>query len=115
MITFTLKFDFDVYDIFKKNMKEELDLAIATKLEEFIYDGYDGDGNEFNTILDYDDIDDSVKESFFNEDEEVIIKYIKPDMESLNFIGVHDPGDSTLYFEIDMELDIDRYIKNKGL
>lgn len=115
MITFTLKFDFDVYDIFKKNMKEELDLTIATKLEEFIYDGYDNNGNEFNTILDHADINDSVKESFFNEDEEVIIKYIKPDMESLNFIGVHDPGDSTLYFEIDMELDIDRYIKNKGL
>ena len=114
MVTFTLMFDFDVYDIFKKNMKEELDLTIATKLEEFIYDGYDNNGNEFNTILDHADINDSVKESFFNEDEEVIIKYIKPDMESLNFIGLEDSED-TLYFEIDMKLDIDRYIKNKGL
>ena len=93
MVNFDLHLEFNAYDMFKKNMKEELD---------------------WETILDYDDISDNIRQSFFNEDYDVLMKYIKPDMESLNFIGLEDSED-TLYFEIDIDVDIDRYIKNKGL
>lgn len=108
MVSFDLHLEFNAYDMFKKNMKEELDWEIKNRLEDYI------NSDKFKTILNYDDISDNIRQSFFNEDYDVLMKYIKPDMESLNFIGLEDSED-TLYFEIDIDVDIDRYIKNKGL
>ena len=101
---FTIHIHFNVYDIFKKNMKSELDLVAEKEVENYV------NSEQFNFVLDYYDIDDSVKKSFLNEDFDIKMKYIYYDKENINFIGVDENDDNVICFELKVGVDIDNYI-----
>lgn len=101
---FTIYIYFNVYDIFKKNMKSELDLVAEKEVENYV------NSDNLIFVLDYYDIDDSVKKSFLNEDFDIKMKYIYYDKENINFIGVDENDENVIYFELEVGIDIDNYI-----